>query len=69
MDSKEFRVKGKEMIDIAADYLDNIEDRKVLPDVEPGYIRDLIPSEAPKEPEKWEDVVKNIERVIMPGTL
>ncbi len=43
MDSKEFRIRGKEMIDIAADYLDNIEDRKVISDVKPGYIRDLIP--------------------------
>jgi hypothetical protein len=43
MDSKEFRIRGKEMIDLAADYLDNIEERKVIADVKPGYIRDLIP--------------------------
>ena len=55
------------MIDIAADYLDGIESRKVLPDVKPGYIRDLIPSAAPQEPEKWEDVISDIERVVMPG--
>jgi aromatic-L-amino-acid decarboxylase len=67
MDSKEFRIRGKEMIDIAADYLDNIENRKVISDVKPGYIRDLIPEEAPELPDKWDDLVKDIERVIMPG--
>ena len=67
MDSNEFRKCGKQMIDIAADYLDNIESRKVLPDIKPGYIRDLIPDSAPEEPEKWDDLVTDIERVIMPG--
>ena len=67
MDSKEFRIRGKEMIDLVADYLDNIENRPVLPKVKPGYLKELIPSEAPTEPDKWEDLVKDIERVIMPG--
>ena len=30
MDSKEFRIRGKEMIDFEADYLDTIEQRPVL---------------------------------------
>lgn len=41
--------------------------RRVLPSVEPGYLRPLIPSEAPQRPESWEDVMADIERVIMPG--
>jgi aromatic-L-amino-acid decarboxylase len=67
MDSTEFRKCGKQMIDIAADYLDNIETRKVLPDIKPGYLRELIPDSAPEDPEKWDDLVTDIERVIMPG--
>lgn len=55
------------MVDYVADYLENIEQRAVYPDVEPGYLRQLIPSEAPEEPESYEDVVKDVERVIMPG--
>jgi hypothetical protein len=35
--------------------------------VEPGYLQDLIPKETPQKPEKWEDVLADIERVIMPG--
>lgn len=39
----------------------------MLPDVEPGYLRPLIPSEAPQTPDSWQDVMADIERVIMPG--
>ncbi|CAB1334223.1 unnamed protein product, partial [Coregonus sp. 'balchen'] len=67
MDATEFRRRGKEMVDLIADYLENIEQRPVYPDVEPGYLRSLIPEEAPEEPDTYEDVVKDIERVIMPG--
>ncbi|XP_060776374.1 aromatic-L-amino-acid decarboxylase [Neoarius graeffei] len=67
MDVAEFRKRGKEMVDYIADYLENIEKRKVYPDVEPGYLRSLIPEAAPDEPETYEDVIKDIERVIMPG--
>jgi aromatic-L-amino-acid decarboxylase len=35
--------------------------------VEPGYLQELIPREAPQEPEKWHEVLADIERVIMPG--
>lgn len=41
--------------------------RKVLPTVEPGYMAPLLPTEAPQSPEKWQDVMADIERVIMPG--
>lgn len=67
MDAAEFRRRGKEMVDYVADYLENIEERPVYPDLEPGYLRCLIPSEAPLEPESYEDIIKDVERVIMPG--
>lgn len=41
--------------------------RRVLPAVEPGYLRPLIPDCAPQKPDKWEDIMTDIERVIMPG--
>ncbi|CAF0746185.1 unnamed protein product [Brachionus calyciflorus] len=67
MNSKEFRIHGKEMIDLVADYLETIENRQVLPSVQPGYLKELIPSEAPDNPDKWDDLISDIERVIMPG--
>uniref|UniRef100_A0A3B4UME8 Aromatic-L-amino-acid decarboxylase n=2 Tax=Seriola TaxID=8160 RepID=A0A3B4UME8_SERDU len=67
MDAAEFRRRGREMVDYVADYLENIEQRPVYPDLEPGYLRSLIPTEAPVEPENYEDIIKDVERVIMPG--
>ena len=40
---------GKEMVDYIADYLENIRDRRVFPDVKPGYLRDLVPDTAPEQ--------------------
>lgn len=55
------------MVDFVADYMENLEQRPVFPDVEPGYLRSLIPAEAPLEPEDYEEIMKDVERVIMPG--
>lgn len=42
MDSEQFRKHGKEMIDFVADYWDHLRDRRPIPDVQPGYIKDLV---------------------------
>lgn len=55
------------MVDYVADYLEGIEGRQVYPDVEPGYLRSLIPSAAPQEPDPYEDIIRDVEKVIMPG--
>jgi histidine decarboxylase len=39
----------------------------VFPDVVPGYIRELLPDEAPVKGEQWDEIFKDVERVIMPG--
>ena len=35
------------MVDYIADYLENIRERRVFPDVKPGYLRELQPTSAP----------------------
>uniref|UniRef100_A0A182QJR3 Histidine decarboxylase n=1 Tax=Anopheles farauti TaxID=69004 RepID=A0A182QJR3_9DIPT len=67
MDFDEYRRRGKEMVDYIADYLQNIRERRVLPDVQPGYMRNLVPESAPLDGERWENIFADIERVIMPG--
>ncbi|XP_068180844.1 aromatic-L-amino-acid decarboxylase [Antennarius striatus] len=67
MDAAEYCRRGREMIDYIANYLENIEQRVVYPDLEPGYLRPLIPSEAPLEPETYDDIMKDVEKIIMPG--
>ncbi|XP_072019896.1 aromatic-L-amino-acid decarboxylase-like [Amphiura filiformis] len=63
----EYRVRGKEMVDYIAEYLTTLRQRHVLPNVQPGYLRELVPDQAPLEGEDWENIFHDIERVIMPG--
>ncbi|KAL9913127.1 histidine decarboxylase [Glossina fuscipes fuscipes] len=67
MDFAEYRRRGKEMIDYIADYLENIRERRVYPDVKPGYMQTLLPDSAPVEGESWDDIFNDVERVVMPG--
>lgn len=38
-----------------------------MPSVQPGYLHELLPTEAPEHPESWKDVMKDIDEKIMPG--
>uniref|UniRef100_A0A8D0Q8X5 Aromatic-L-amino-acid decarboxylase n=1 Tax=Sus scrofa TaxID=9823 RepID=A0A8D0Q8X5_PIG len=67
MNASDFRRRGKEMVDYVADYLEGIEGRQVYPDVQPGYLRPLIPATAPQEPDTFEDILQDVEKIIMPG--
>ncbi|XP_047510678.1 tyrosine decarboxylase [Pieris napi] len=67
MDTEEFRVRGKEMVDYICTYMSTLSSRRVTPSVEPGYLRTALPSEAPEHPEDWDDVMKDVENKIMPG--
>jgi len=67
MDSAEFQIRGREMIDYITNYLDNVGERRVLPDVQPGYLRPLLPATAPQYPEPFEAIMKDVEDKIMTG--
>ncbi|XP_038217660.1 histidine decarboxylase [Zerene cesonia] len=67
MDHREFRVKAKELVDFIADYLENVGDHRVYPDVQPGYLHKRLPGEAPHAPESWDEIFKDVQEHIMPG--
>lgn len=67
MDSQEFRKRGTEMVEYICQYLETLGERRVTPSVEPGYLRNLIPGEAPTTPEPWEKIMEDVESKIMPG--
>ncbi|XP_022249959.1 histidine decarboxylase-like isoform X1 [Limulus polyphemus] len=67
MDLEEYRKRGKELVDYITDYLQNIRHRRVFPDVKPGYMKSLLPEEAPVEGESWDFIFADVERVVMPG--
>ncbi|XP_063359548.1 tyrosine decarboxylase [Cydia amplana] len=67
MDTEEFRVRGKEMVDYICTYMTTLRKRRVTPSVEPGYLRAALPAEAPQHPEDWDTVMDDVEKKIMPG--
>ncbi|CAJ0606705.1 unnamed protein product [Cylicocyclus nassatus] len=67
MSRAQFRKYGKEAVDYIANYLETIHKRRVVPAIEPGYLKNLIPEEAPMQPESWEKVMDDFEKLIMPG--
>jgi aromatic-L-amino-acid decarboxylase len=62
-----FRDDGAAALDWAARYLDGVGDFPVLPQVEPGDIRALLPAAPPEEPESFADVLRDLDEVIVPG--
>ncbi|XP_048337807.1 histidine decarboxylase isoform X2 [Sphaerodactylus townsendi] len=69
MDQEEYRQRGKEMVDYICQYLTTLRERRVSPDVKPGYMRDQLPPKAPLESESWDDIFQDIEKIIMPGVV
>ncbi|KAL3109175.1 hypothetical protein niasHT_013955 [Heterodera trifolii] len=67
MNSTEFRHYGRKMVDYVADYLETIEKRRVFPDIKPGYLRNLLPMDAPIQPENFDQILQDTESYIMPG--
>ncbi|KAJ0001613.1 hypothetical protein NQD34_001409 [Periophthalmus magnuspinnatus] len=69
MQAEEYNRRGKEMVDYITQYLSSIRERRVIPDVKPGYMKELLPDSAPSEPEEWDNIFNDIEKVIMPGVV
>ncbi|NXS86543.1 DCHS decarboxylase, partial [Erpornis zantholeuca] len=65
----EYRQRGKEMVDYICQYLSNVRERRVTPDVQPGYMRAQLPDSAPMEPDSWDNIFGDIEKIIMPGVV
>ncbi len=63
----EFQRYGYALVDWLADYFENLEDRDVLPNIEPGDIRAMLPENAPEKPESMEAIINDLDEIVMPG--
>jgi aromatic-L-amino-acid decarboxylase len=64
---EDFRTHGHALVDWIADYLDGVEQYPVGSQVAPGDIRAMLPEHPPTEPESFDAVMADMDRVIMPG--
>ena len=56
------------VVDWAVRYLSEVGERPVLSEVAPGWVRDQLPAHAPEEPEAWDAILSDLDRVVVPGT-
>ena len=67
MDPAAFRRHGQQVLEWVSEYLENSQRYPVLPRLQPGDIRQALPSSAPEEGEPFEQILADFERIIAPG--
>ena len=67
MPPEDFRRYGRAVVDWIADYYENIESYPVLSKAKPGEIRASLPADPPKEGEDFDEILKDMEKRIIPG--
>jgi aromatic-L-amino-acid/L-tryptophan decarboxylase len=66
MDAREFRDVGHRVVDLLADYLNRIGEKRVFPDVEPKTVNALFAEPLPQDPTSAESVVTEVESKLLP---
>jgi len=64
----DFRQAMHRVADLLADYLQNVGDYPVVPRIQPGDVRRLLPAVPPTEPEPLDRILDDYQRVIEPNT-
>lgn len=67
MTPEEFRAAGHQLVDWIADYRRDVARYPVMAKTAPGDIRRALPSEPPQDPEPFDAIMRDLERVIVPG--
>jgi aromatic-L-amino-acid/L-tryptophan decarboxylase len=67
VNADEFRKAGYRLIDWIADYRSSVETRTVLAQTEPGAIKAALPAEPPSQPESFDAILQDLDRIVVPG--
>ena len=67
MTPEQFRQYGRAVIDWIADYYEKVESFPVLSQLTPGDIRNSLPEHPPEKGESVTDMLKDVEKLILPG--
>ena len=67
MSSEEFRRYGRELVDWIADYFERIEEFPVLSQIDPGWLKENLPSGPPETGEDFSAVLSDIDKLILPA--
>jgi aromatic-L-amino-acid decarboxylase len=64
---EEFRAQGHAIVDWIADYRRDVAARPVMASTPPGAVKAALPATPPDQPEAFGDVLRDLDRVIVPG--
>ena len=67
MTPDEFRSAGHRLIDWIADYRASLDARPVMAQTEPGAIRAKLPGTPPSQPESFDAILADLDRIVAPG--
>jgi aromatic-L-amino-acid decarboxylase len=67
MTPEEFRKVGHQLIDWIADYRGRVSEFPVMAPTAPGDIKAKLPQAPPEQPEKFDAILGDLERIIVPG--
>ena len=67
MEIDEFRRQAHRLVDWMADYLENVETYPVMSQVKPGEIAEKLPASPPLDPEPFDEIFADFERIVLPG--
>jgi len=63
----DFRAAGHELVEWVARYMEDVERFPVQSPVAPGWVRAQLPPHAPEQPEPWDAIVADLDRVVLPA--
>lgn len=67
MTPEQFRIHGRQIVDWVADYMETVERYPVLSRAQPGSTRAGLPASAPEEGEPFEQIIRDLNRIVLPG--
>ena len=67
MSPEDFRHEGRVAVDWIANYMERIEELRVLAQVKPGEVRSKLPQHPPQTGESFEAMMRDVEDIVMPG--
>src|SRR4026207_1598593 len=66
MNYNEFREAGHRLVDYIADYLQQVQDKPLFPDVEPEFLFDLFDEPIPNKPTSLQDIQEQLNKKLIP---